>query len=235
MSFALSASLRASSSSALHGTIIVSGCASCILLRFSLLVFLSILFAASSIGLLFFRMNVQKDSRLFSSHCMRFSGCSLSASLMWLSVTRRPLSFSSSTVSGFIFSCCILLASLCQSFCSTVRYHWLSSSSRNCTSVSGSWLPGLTSSPSSFTLPLVSMMCMSASASFKSLRNASPLPRPLCAPGTSPATSMSSNGTYRLLFVHHPVLGLHCVCSSLSTQGIFMCANPVFASIVVNG
>ncbi len=78
-------------------------------------------------------------------------------------------------------------------------------------------------------------MCMNASACLKSSKNWFPMPLPSCAPGTSPATSITSTGTNLFLFWHMPVLGVHCVLNSPHTQSIFTNAIPWFGLIVAKG
>ena len=55
--------------------------------------------------------------------------------------------------------------------------------------------------------PEVSTICINASHLAKSERNWLPLPLPSCAPGTSPATSISVIGTNLVKPVHDPELG----------------------------
>src|SRR3989344_8103197 len=76
---------------------------------------------------------------------------------------------------------------------------------------------------------------MSASACLKSSKNLLPIPFPSCAPGTRPATSITSTGTNLVPPTQYPNLGLHCTPNSLSTHCTFTNANPLFGSIVVNG
>ena len=72
-----------------------------------------------------------------------------------------------------------------------------SSISRNRMSFAGSYEPGSMGSPRSFVEPAISTTWTNASAWRKSSKNVKPMPLPRCAPGTNPATSMTSTGTNR--------------------------------------
>ena len=76
------------------------------------------------------------------------------------------------------------------------------------TSFIGSWLPGVVFCPSRSVDPDASTTWMMASACMMSSRNWFPSPRPLDAPETSPATSISFTGMSLMPFAQTEFFGL---------------------------
>ena len=108
-----------------------------------------------------------------------------------------------------------------------------SSFNKNLTSSSGSlFSEGF---PSRSVFPLASTTSINASACLKSSKNLLPIPFPLCASGTSPATSITSTGMYRIPEKHFELFGLHFKFKVSHGHGFVTKEVPMFGFIVVNG
>ena len=128
-----------------------------------------------------------------------------------------------------------VLAILGQYFFSIWFIHMVISVSRNLTSYTGSWVPGLQSLPSESVAPAASTTWRRASVLLISSRNWFPSPRPSQAPGTSPATSINSTGTSLISSRHRLFLGLSCTLNSVWTHGVRRYPMPRFGLMVVKG
>lgn len=177
----MSASLRASSDSALHGTKIYSGNSFLHLSRFSFAIGMSILFATMSMGFVVLRIRVESLSSCSSVQLRGFAGSSPSvfiAPLTMLSVTLSPLSCLARALDGSWFSVLTCLANFSHPFVSSPHIQRSSSTSRKRMSNAGSCVPLSLGSPFSVVLPLMSTTWMNASACLKSSRNLFPIPLP---------------------------------------------------------
>lgn len=199
---------------------------------------MSILFATISIGFVILRILVASASSCWSFQFRGFSGSSFNSLIALFtisSVTLSPLSCFARALAGSWFSVFTCLANFSHPFVRSPVIQRSSSTSRNLMSNAGSCVPGSLGSPFSVVLPLMSTTCMNASACLKSSKNLFPIPFPSWAPGTRPATSMTSTGTNRVSPLMKPVLGVLTTPSSGPASFTLTNPNPLFGSIVAKG
>ena len=159
----------------------------------------------------------------------------LRLSTMWNRLIANPLNWDSRSESRSSLPDSAVLAILGQSFFSIWFIHMVISVSRNLMSSKGSCCPGLQSLPSESVAPAMSTTWRRASAFLISSKNWFPSPRPFQAPGTSPATSISSTGTNLIPSRHREFFGLSSTLNSVWTQGVRRYPMPRLGLMVVKG